>query len=134
MRTKISWWVYRIFLLLWGLSCVRSISFAYQELSRFSDFQDERVVQMVTSWGFMEASLLLCVITLSLILRSGASVWLFGWMLLANVVPLVLSVFSAMAGESPVLLGIIIAVLALVIAIISGVFAYLIKTGELRKP
>lgn len=105
--------------------------FMYTAVSNQGDVLGDSIgmsVKVLFYWGVMQTPLLLALITLSLIVRSRASIWLIVWLLLSDFVPIVVPLFAT--GEWLVKL-VTVLVTGLMLCCIGLAFRYLIKSGEL---
>ncbi|WP_281856528.1 hypothetical protein [Litoreibacter halocynthiae] len=135
MRSGLSSWICRIAVILVLLASLKSAQFTYDTFLEANydllNQGDDRTLGLVVLWNLMSTPLLLCLIALSLILRSGTAVWLVAWLILSGLVPLLVQLLGVIDGGLAILL--LAAVVALLLGV-SGVLVFLIRSGELRKP
>ncbi len=135
MRSRLSFWVYRGVIALVLLTALKSAQFTYGLFSTVSAELllegESKAIWTTALWTNLNAPILLFLIAVSLIYRSGASVWLFGWFFLSAVVPVLFPIIEMGISGGLILLLAAILILALVI---TSTLVYLTKHDEVRKP
>ena len=130
MRSKFSNWVYRVFITLVLIASYKSAQFAYAMFAE-ANSKLTGTVWATALYSVMGTSILLLFIAISLLCRSGASVWLTGWLFISAVAPVLITAFGSTSTGGAFLL---LAIASIVVLIVAGVLVYLIKTNEIRRP
>jgi hypothetical protein len=135
MRTKLSSWVYRGFVTVTFLAALKSIQFVYRLFSQgagqmLADSGD-KAIWLSVLWTSLSTSALLLIIAISLVCRSGASAWLAAWLFLSGLVPALIPAIGTGLNSGSILLFVVATVFTLIIA---GIFVFLIKSEEIRRP
>lgn len=132
---RISGWIYRGTVVLTGLLAAQAFRFGIRTYERgFGDLTDVAQAPLAAKIALMsglQQPMLLCLILIALIMRSGAVAWLTGWFLISNAAPLLISAFGADQTEVVLLT---LAVVGLAVLVIVWLLTYLVRTGELRRP
>jgi len=135
VQTKISNWVYRLVVVFAFAASLRSAKFAYdmfyEMYAQSALMTDSDVIWLTGLWAALSAPILLLLISLALVLRSGAALWLLAWYFLSEAVPVLISIFNLPFGGALILALITVLVVTLILV---GLFVFLIRSGELRKP
>lgn len=132
---RISGWIYRGAVLLTGLLAVQAFRFGIRTYERgFGDLTDIAQAPLAAKIALMaglQQPMLLGLILIALIMRSGAVAWLVGWFLISNMAPLLISALGANQTEALIL---VLGVVGLAVLVIVWLLTYLVRTGELRRP
>ncbi|KGJ01659.1 hypothetical protein SAMN04487972_1572 [Paracoccus halophilus] len=132
---RISGWIYRGTVLLTGLLAVQAFRFGIRTYERsFGDLTDVAQATLAAKIALMsglQQPMLIGLILIALIMRSGAVVWLTGWFLISNPAPLLISALGADQTEAVILT---LSVVGLAVLVIFWLLTYLVRTGELRRP
>lgn len=132
---RISGWIHRGTVLLTGFGAVQTFRFGIRTYERgFGDLTDVAQAPLAAKIALMaglQQPMLLGLILIALIMRSGAVAWLAGWFLISNTAPLLISALGADQTEAVILtLGVV----GLAVLVIVRLLTYLVRTGELRRP
>ncbi len=131
-RTTFSRWVYRLTILLFSAAAVRIGDFYYDQIAD-ATVGAGRAVHLAALLTAMSTPLTLIVIAVAMLLRSGAAVWIAGLLAFQTTLVLLIPMWadpSMPFGAKALLLAFV----AICLAVGGGVFWYLVRRTELRRP
>ncbi|WP_041767852.1 hypothetical protein [Pseudovibrio sp. FO-BEG1] len=132
VRTKVSNWIYRVFVVVLLIATLRFAHYMYI-LAMYGDVaeQSDLGVKLIALWGSMNTPLMLAITTLAVLCRSGASVWLIALLFIEVSAPFFLA--NASTGLDG---GVVIVLMFFLVAAfgVASLMFFLIKRGEIRLP
>ncbi len=130
MRSNLSNRVYQVLVTLIFLASLKSAQYSYTLFDE-ANASLTTAVWATALWSVLSTSVLLLLIGLSLLCRSGASVWLTGWLFLSGAVPVLITTIGIADSGAVALLLLAVSIPIILVTI---VLLYLIRTKEIRAP